>query len=1031
MKKLFLTFFIVLLLIGMVSSAQFDNTKKIKENGKRGYPNIEIKNLFGFGATLWDGELTENTDNCGASCSAEQTIILGKDGSLIDEIKFETVRGDGSRIEQSINDYKIYIKTNIKTIKVNDYELQCKETGIHPQNGTAKIKCNDVKIGDHDEYTYDLIPYTLGDEVSAGIYYIILKGYKNPKKTVDWIIKTNGIWLNEWALWGGDYERVQIGAQTGGTGGSYSGYSGYEIIINSSKNFVLYSVENSLYTLFNVKICKTYTLVGGCSGSDLIATISPSGFPYYNLTNPLILNASETYMILIGGSNAQRAEITNANIPFNTSYFQVSAYFNPDTGVRSPTGTAGFDIVALWGTSESEIILNLPANNTNSTASVTFNCSVEMAVANITNISLYTNESGTWEMKNQTLGLTGVVNNSQWTRTMTEGNYFWTCYACDGDGDCAFASTNRTLTIDTTPPTVSVQSPPSNSLSGELGASEELNVTFTDDLLDQCWYDYNGTNISIGSCTSGIMNYTTFILEDENYNMTIYGNDSIGNILSYYFEWTYLILVNSETYNKQTTEGNSEDFGLDVTIDGYRITSGNLVYNKTSYSSSLINPSEYNYVISKNIKSPNLDTTQNMSFFWRLTLENGTAYNLTAKNQTVYPITLDNCSTNTLVVFNFTMRDEDSQRILVGTTDNTTMEININILDYTNNIPVLNFSQMFNQTNPMAVCISAINNSKYRTDVQIRHYSDDHVKEYYYMQNFTLQNSSIPQNIDLYDLLTTQSQEFLVTWKDDYFIPEGNVLIHITRNYIDEGVFKTVEIAKTDETGQTIVHLILGDVTYTIYVYKEGVLQATYENVIAYCDNVATGDCKLNLNSFTSTTQIEDFSRYKNIDYSITWDRDTKTITVSYSTIDGSSAVMFLNATKFDRFGNDTVCSDTLISSSGTLNCIIPDSYGNVTVIAELYKDDLLVVKSIYSVAEDVSSLIGKDYIIFLAIMIMTIPLMLITSTIGVVIGVIFGLIASSLLFISEGSLLSAGGSLMWLIIAGIIIIYKLSRRGG
>ncbi|KKK97106.1 hypothetical protein LCGC14_2656090, partial [marine sediment metagenome] len=83
------------------------------------------------------------------------------------------------------------------------------------------------------------------------------------------------------------------------------------------------------------------------------------------------------------------------------------------------------------------------------------------------------------------------------------------------------------------------------------------------------------------------------------------------------------------------------------------------------------------------------------------------------------------------------------------------------------------------------------------------------------LQNFTLRNSSIPQNINLLDLAVVDSQEFLVTFKSVELLPVAGALIDITRKYINEGVFKTVELPLTDDEGQVIAHLVLSDEIYT------------------------------------------------------------------------------------------------------------------------------------------------------------------------------------------------------------------------
>ncbi|HEC66149.1 MAG TPA: LamG domain-containing protein, partial [bacterium] len=186
----------------MISSLEFDNVKSTGENGLAGYPNIEIKNAFGFGDTIWEGELKSNTDVCGIECSAEKEIILHERGSLIDEIKFETVTKNG-RIEQSITDYQFFIKVGENQYSINDYERRCVEDKELNENGTRGETCSNVLVGSHIGIEPIWEEYELGVEVDAGTYYVKLEGRKRSMRTVDWMIKSQGIWIDDWAFWSG------------------------------------------------------------------------------------------------------------------------------------------------------------------------------------------------------------------------------------------------------------------------------------------------------------------------------------------------------------------------------------------------------------------------------------------------------------------------------------------------------------------------------------------------------------------------------------------------------------------------------------------------------------------------------------------------------------------------------------------------------------------------------------------------------------------------------------------------------------
>jgi len=212
-------------------------------------------------------------------------------------------------------------------------------------------------------------------------------------------------------------------------------------------------------------------------------------------------------------------------------------------------------------------------------------------VADVTEIDGQIDEIGFWnstltdaellELYNSgnSLKFSGSNSGTQtWTRIISEST-LWACGACDSDGDCGLTATNRTIYVDTTLPQITVQSPSGTTDYNYIGGNETLNVTFDDNGLDMCWYNYNGTNITIDGCLTGTSNSTNFTLESDNTNITIYSNDSFGNENSTFINWTYTYLENNRTYNTTSYETAGETFSINV--EG--ASSVTLLYNGTSY----------------------------------------------------------------------------------------------------------------------------------------------------------------------------------------------------------------------------------------------------------------------------------------------------------------------------------------------------------------------------------------------------------------------------------------------------------------
>jgi len=126
-NKLFALLFISILLIGTISAFEFDNiksdlsfTKNTKLNiGDKQidynpiwekYKPIEIKNSFGLGKILFSGAIDEHTESCGDNCFSTIDIELGEDGSLIDDIKFYTIKDDGSKLNKILEVINFILK---------------------------------------------------------------------------------------------------------------------------------------------------------------------------------------------------------------------------------------------------------------------------------------------------------------------------------------------------------------------------------------------------------------------------------------------------------------------------------------------------------------------------------------------------------------------------------------------------------------------------------------------------------------------------------------------------------------------------------------------------------------------------------------------------------------------------------------------------------------------------------------------------------------------------------------------------------
>jgi len=667
--------------------------------------------------------------------------------------------------------------------------------------------------------------------------------------------------------------------------------------------------------------------------------------------------------------------------------------------------------------------LNEPIDYYNSTTStVTFNCSSSDESA-IQNMSLYINGS---RVLNGTSG--AATFGLEYIPTLAEGKYNWTCSATDDSSAVLFA-TNRTVTIDSTAPTVNIVVP-SGDVSDDYVRSNNKNIsinfTAIDAVigLDTCWYYNNSDNVTLTCGTNA-----SFTLPYGTYTHYAYANDSLNQVGedSITVTYSYKGLENSITFDDNVTTGQSTTFTLNMSSDGSESVTAEFFYNGTNYASTKTGTdSEMEFSRVDDFGAGYIGTN---SFYWQIT-HGSDKFNSTINNQSVNTLNITACASGNRM-FNLTLYDENTQTLLGAVTE-VNVDIDITSLEGT---LIEEYSNNFTTVNPIYICIDAnlSETTPLRVDAVFQYNASTRIVEFYHIQNFSMYNYSIPQHIGLFDLDAATAQEFKITYKDENFLPVEDALIKVQRKYIDEGVFKTVELPKTDSDGQTLANLVLGDQIYTFIVVKEGEVLGTFENVLAFCSNIATGDCEINLNSFSSSSGTGDWTSTDDITFTLTYNKDTRVVESVFDVTSGATSTVVLNVTLFDNFGNRTLCSDTLTSSSGTLSCTIPSTFGNATAIASLYKlGSHYDLGSLWiSLWEDASVIYGTSYITLALLSFLTIVGIGLSGSAALTVFfvVIGGIINVILALTTQSGFVGAGSSFLWLVVALLALLWKANRR--
>ncbi len=684
--------FIVVLLLGTISAANWDNKKQFTlDDTTSKYGKIDIYNSFflgiGRGAKLWQAELKYNTDTCGEYCSAEKEITIYEDGALIDDIRFETINSDGSRTEQDIRSYQFYIES--KGIKIT---------------------------------------YEVGQNVRAGTYQVILEGQKKPSRTVDWQVQSNGKWTDEWAVWNGTSstglkawylfdddtwvdEKGAYNLTKKNTVSVAPGYKTNASQFNGALQNVLYSAGTGLLPPHASGAFEAWLNINDTQHNVAFSHTTEAAHNSnrfgVNITNHLmcgIPTAANTMEFVYSTSTVTENTWFHYACTWNTTGIDI--YLNgvlDTTGPKSSSSYPGIidyitigggagtfanigqsfegeiDEATVWSVKRTAdeiysdyvgdgfVTLNSPIDNyVSPVTSVLFNCSGDgTAGATIVNISLWTNQSGTFQIENTTTGLSGLSENVVFNHTIiTDGDYLWNCQVCNIDDDCTFATSNRTISIDTIIPELTINLPTTLEDYGAVGEDEPLNWTYADPHLGSCWYDYNGTDVDV-NCTEG---NATFILEKDNYNMTFYANDSVNNLNETFFNWSYKVLENSRNFSTLTYETDTQSYQVNVTANS-SLTSTALIYGGTSYASTLSGDT-YSTTITHS-------TNGTREIYWNFTF-GGDVISSSKSNQTVNSTEFNICNVSDYYLnttfLNLTFLDEETLTRIGGQIDTSTIE---------------------------------------------------------------------------------------------------------------------------------------------------------------------------------------------------------------------------------------------------------------------------------------------------------------------------------------------------------------------
>ncbi len=835
------------------------------------------------------------------------------------------------------------------------------------------------------------------------------------------------------------------------TGGSSTWFNTQYLLVNYTKPSFYYSenpplwITKAIYTNPAIANLTNVTILSSCYSQDPLSL----RFHFNTAGGEECWNGSSFVSITSGGSNPKTTLYEEA-LAWNFSKFSN----NENLTISSSINRSRYLVVPDTISTFTHAYLNLTGFN----SSLSLNYQ-EFAQQYATTAGICEGGTdGNWNSYN--LGGVGSVCIMYYTIPSGNiSNVIWQVSDADDSGGSGQEYTNLTI------PSACLNNPTTGG---------KLVLSYTNDLggFDNHWRCLNGTyNIASSSnwtdlrtdvATAGRIyeeaiiwngsfyptNLNIYIADTNSYNFTL-GNvtnirtTNLASYLNLYLNQEYLsgsnylipfiftsltngiiqysdllfsndgFLENSISYTNPITEGQTNTITGNFTF-GQFPDSIILNYNGTNSTPSVAVTGN-NYLLTSSVVSPFVSSDQNISIYY-IFITNGTLYSTTPRNQTVQNVQLTTNCTSNFNVLNLQNYDEETLASMNGT-----VEYYLNLESNDNQISYINGNSTGNN---ISLCSNLnLTSSAVDYSLQLRYYADGYAYETYNIQPTAITN--LPLNISLYFLNDSIGQQFTISYVDFNYLTYPNAVMQIQRQYLSENVYRVVELPKLDNNGDSVATFNRNNIRYKIIVTNNGEILDTFEDIFPVCQNIVLGQCEISLRG------VQSDSSTTTGDFTYTLVKSDTDVTLTYIIPSGTPRSIQFITNQSSRFLTDvSSCSSTLFASGGTITCGYNQTVGDSVINAQIINSDGTTLYSSIPIGEDLSAffLLNNFFIGF--ILILSLALMFVSSGVILILVAIVGLMFLGLILLLKGmSIITLAGSLGWLVVAGVIIIYKISQK--
>jgi len=479
------------------------------------------------------------------------------------------------------------------------------------------------------------------------------------------------------------------------------------------------------------------------------------------------------------------------------------------------------------------------------------------------------------------------------------------------------------------------------------------------------WSSTSLVNRSVTKTLTGTEDNDILILDSlgtgtYNWNAYTCGTNATGTLCDFasanYTLTRTAYTISSTYFLPSIYETSNQRFQLNITtISEILSTSASLFYNGSSHSATATCASGSCSIIS-DIDIPIIagsNLFENKSFFWQISVYDGStvlASNTSSYEQEVNRTRLGLCNaTYTTTTLNFTAYHEQNLSRINPYSFKGTFNTWLGTGNSYRTSSIENLS-----TAEMSLCIFPNQNFKSSAIIDYNYEDDTYIytARNYYLQNATL--DSTKQDIPLYLLDSDDSTTFILKVQDQKLSPVSGALIYIQRYYPGDGTYKTVQIAKTDDNGESIGFYEVETVDYKHIITKNGVvlLETSPQKVVGK-------EVPYTLTFTVGSSPASPWSYWEdnpNIQTSLTFNSTSKIVIFSYIDITGatSSGRLLVEKRSSSNYTTTTICDSTINLPSATMTCNVSDYSGTIYALGYMGSENSNLITFIINTAKEI-----------------------------------------------------------------------------